>query len=374
MDLSLTDDQRSVAELAEQIFTNQSNDERLREFYHQPADYDADLWKSLTDSGLHAACIEEQFGGSAMGFTELCLVIEQQGRFLSPIPLIESVVLAALPLQRFGDDAQKARLLPALAGGEVVLSGSIPSKLAPMYGEAPLRYRETPDGYRLSGFSGFVPNANSASEVLISGIDESGDVAFFLVSPEASGVNVHSQSSTSYQTLCVLECTDVSAERLGARIDGSVIEKWIEDRITVAFAVMQLGVVQSAVSRTAQYTLEREQFGRPIASFQAVAHQAANAYIDCELFRSICWQAVTCLDAGMIADKEVLTASWWACRVGHQVGHTTQHLHGGIGADLDYPIHRYFLNAKHISFLLGGGSRDVAELGELLIADDKPLI
>jgi len=103
---------------------------------------------------------------------------------------------------------------------------------------------------------------------------------------------------------------------------------------------------------TAEYTCNRKQFERPIGSFQGVALRAADAYIDVEAMRSIYWEAIWRLTEGLPATAEIAAAKWWACTAGHRVVHTAQHLHGGIGADVEYPIHRYFLSAKQVGLLL----------------------
>jgi alkylation response protein AidB-like acyl-CoA dehydrogenase len=120
---------------------------------------------------------------------------------------------------------------------------------------------------------------------------------------------------------------------------------------------------------TAEYAKTREQFDRPIASFQAVGQRAADAYIDAEAIRLTAWQAAWRVDAGLPATAEVAVAKFWAADGGQRVVHAAQHLHGGIGVDRDYPLHRYFLWAKHLELMLGGGTSQLRTLGGLLAAE-----
>ena len=123
--------------------------------------------------------------------------------------------------------------------------------------------------------------------------------------------------------------------------------------------------------RTAAYLGEREQFGVPLGSFQALAMRMADSYIDVEAIRSTYWLALWRLSEGLDARAEIRVAKWWACDAAHRVVLTAQHLHGGIGADVEYPIHRFFLLAKQISYSLGNGSQQLEQLGQLLAADDS---
>jgi len=158
---------------------------------------------------------------------------------------------------------------------------------------------------------------------------------------------------------------------LGAVGEGAQVMQWLELRAETAICALQLGVTEEALKRTAEYTCERKQFGAAIGSFQAVAMQAADAFIDVEAIRSTYWLALYKLESGQDARAEVRCAKWFASDAGHRIVYRTQHLHGGMGADLEYPIHRFFLWAKHLGLMLGGGSVQIAKLGALLASDDS---
>jgi alkylation response protein AidB-like acyl-CoA dehydrogenase len=166
-----------------------------------------------------------------------------------------------------------------------------------------------------------------------------------------------------------LEFTGVkvaTTDMLGKPGEGACIAEWIGTRAATALGFMQLGVLSDALRRTAAHTIERKQFGKPLAGFQAVAHRAADAYIDVEALRSTAWQAAWRMSESLPAESAVASLAWWACEAGHRVGHACQHLHGGAGADLDAPIHRYFLWARQIELSLGGSNRILARFGASL--------
>ena len=141
---------------------------------------------------------------------------------------------------------------------------------------------------------------------------------------------------------------------------------WILARATTGLSALQLGVADRALRITADYTTERKQFDRPIGSFQAVHQRAADAYIDVEAMRLTLWQAAFRLAREEPADAEVAVAKFWASEGGHRVAYAAEHLHGGIGADIDYPIHRYYLWARQIQLTLGSGAHQLEALGREL--------
>jgi len=158
---------------------------------------------------------------------------------------------------------------------------------------------------------------------------------------------------------------------LGEVGKGAEVLAWLELRAEIAICALQVGVTEEALKRTAEFTCERKQFGAPIGSFQAVAMQAADAFIDVEAIRSTYWLALYRLTNDLDARAEVCCAKWWAVDGGHRIVYRTQHLHGGIGSDVEFPIHRFFLWAKHLGMMLGGRSVQITKLGKLLASDDS---
>jgi 3-oxocholest-4-en-26-oyl-CoA dehydrogenase beta subunit len=143
---------------------------------------------------------------------------------------------------------------------------------------------------------------------------------------------------------------------------------WMLERARTGLCALQLGVTEEAVRRAAAYLSERHQFGRPLSTFQGTMLRAADAYIDTEAIRVTTWQAAWRLDTGRAAAEAVAVAKWWASEAGQRVVHSTQHLHGGLGADIEYPIHRYFLWGKQIELMLEGPSAQLARLGASIAA------
>ena len=156
-----------------------------------------------------------------------------------------------------------------------------------------------------------------------------------------------------------------------ARADVGRQTSFADARSVFSVVIGAVGVCAEALRLTAEYTKTREQFERPIATFQAVGQRAADAYIDTEAVRLTAWQAVWRLSEGLPATESVAIAKFWTAEGGQRVVHAAQHLHGGMGVDRDYPLHRYFLWAKQIELTLGGGTQHLLELGKILA--DEPV-
>lgn len=371
MDFSFSEEQLAIRDLAKQIYSDKVTDDYLRQYDFLARGFDAELWQTLAEAGLLGIALPEAAGGSAMGFTELCLVLEEHGRALAPVPLFSSLVLAGLPLSEFGSETQRRDYLQPLASGRSHLASALHNTDAPIGLTAEVQG----DQWTINGESGLIACAEDAAAILVAATLTDGKRAVFILPAAGQGISSSPQLSTSFEPQAKILYDNVTVpgdSLLGSAEDGEAIIRWTAERAITALAAMQVGVLEEGLRRTAQYTGERQQFGRPMASFQAVAHRAADGYIDVEALRSAYWLALWRLSAGLPAGQEVRAAKWWCCEAGHRVSHTGQHLHGGIGSDVDYPIHRYFLWAKQIEFTMGGANRQLAELGAMLAGHEQP--
>ncbi len=369
MDFSISEEQRAIQELAARIFQDHVTAQRLLEVERGPDRVDRILWQRLAEAHALGIPLPEQYGGSGLGLFEFCLVLEEAGRSLAPVPLLPAIVLAGLPIARFGTDAQRDRYLPPLTAGKLFLSAALVEGIATGSETAGVSARRSGAGWRLNGIRDCVPIGALADHLLLSARIVDGGLAIFLVDARAPGVSCKPQQVTNGQAYARLQLADVGVsddDRLGTPAESAAILAWIEQRAVLGTCALQLGVAAQALRQTAEYTSSRKQFGRPIATFQGVALRAADAYIDVECMRSVFWEAAWRLSADLPAGPELAAAAWWACTAGQRVVHTAQHLHGGIGADVEYPIHRYFLWAKQLELTLGGAARQLAQLGTQL--------
>ncbi|RZV50142.1 MAG: acyl-CoA dehydrogenase [Pseudomonadales bacterium] len=371
MDFNFNDDQKAISELALQIFSDRASDEFMLDFDRNDEVCDETLWTILAEQGLLGVAVPEAAGGIGLGLVELCLVLEEQGRRVAPVPLHSSLVLGGLPIAQFGTEEQQTRLLGALATGEAKFSAAI----ADLGMTAPLQTTVSAtgagDSVTLSGHKAMVPDGKTANFILVPATDDKGQQSCFIVDTQSAGVKLTPVAvGISGQRAAHLDLDNAPAELLGSVGQGEEILDWLEQRANVGHCALQVGVTESAMRRTAAYLSEREQFGVPLGSFQALAMRMADSYIDVEAIRSTYWLALWSLSEGRDARAEVRAAKWWACDAAHRVVCTAQHLHGGMGADVEYPIHRFFLLAKQIAYSLGNASNQLEKLGKLLAADD----
>ncbi|MBB85398.1 MAG: acyl-CoA dehydrogenase [Deltaproteobacteria bacterium] len=374
MNFEFSEEEEAVQELAGQILGDATSFDRLREVEAntEGPGYDEVLWASLAESNMLGLPFEEEYGGQGWSFFALCLLFEQAGRNLAPVPLLESIVYTALPIQQFGSDALKKDLLPSVASGEKILTAAFFEIGDPALSRtARVQAVATDDGFELSGQKVCVPYAAAASKILVSAQGEAG-LGLFLVEPGADGVTLEQQDTTAHERQYVVNLDGVSvapSDVLAAPGAGEAVFDWLEPRAATILSALAVGVAGEGLQATATYTSERKQFEKPIGSFQGVSLRAADAYIDVEAMRSTMWQAAWRIDNGDSGQKQAAIAKWWACMGGHRVSHTCQHLHGGIGADIEYPIHRHFLRLKHIAMTLGGSNEQLASLGAIMAAE-----
>jgi 3-oxocholest-4-en-26-oyl-CoA dehydrogenase beta subunit len=386
MDFTYSEEQEAVRELAGRIFDERATHERLRELEAAAGDegpFDRELWRELANAGLLGIHLSEEVGGAGLDFVAACLVIEAAGRTAAYVPVVETMVYGALPIALAGTDAQRKTWLPGVAGGEVILTAA----LAEMVGEVILPGGLTPattaalqaDGsWRLDGTKACVPAGLVASAILVPATCTAADgsstgIGVFIVDVDAGGVSLTAQNPTSGRTEALVELTGVSVpgDRLlgGGEADTEAIVTALTEFATTALCIQQAGACAAALALTAEYTKTREQFEKPIATFQAVGQRAADAYVDTEAIRLTAWQAASRLSAGQPAASEVAVAKFWAADGGQRVVHAAVHLHGGVGVDRDYPLHRFFLLTRQIELTLGGANESLRRLGRILAAE-----
>ncbi len=285
---------------------------------------------------------------------------------MAPVPVYPTLVLGALPIARFGGAAQQQRLLPRVARGEAILTAALVEA-----GDALTTAERDGDGWRLSGTRPFVPAAHVAERVLVPARTGEGALGLFLVDPAASGAELQRVEMTHEEihgTLTLRRTPVADADVLGDPMRGAEALAWLRERAVLALCAMQLGVAARALEMTASYTTERRQFDRPIGSFQAVHQRAGDAYVDLQAMKLTFWRALHVVAQGEPAAEALAIAKYWAAEGGARITYAAQHLHGGIGVDTDYPLHRYYLWARYLGVTLGSASEQTAELGAALAA------
>lgn len=360
MDFSLDDAQQALVGLAQQILAKESTQERLNALDARGTWLDTDLWAQLAEAGVVGAALSEDVGGGGLGYAAAALVCEQVGAHVAQVPFLETT-LTALAVDEHGTAEQRRRDLPDVVAGTAVLTAA----LTETGRESPLDVATSYANGRVTGLKTSVPFADVARRVLVPARSEDG-LVLLLVEPTARGVELREGAGSNGVPLFELELTEVEADVLA---QGEESLSRVVDRALTALASTNVGVCSTALKLAASYTTSREQFGRPIATFQAVGHRLADAYIDVEAIRLTTLHAIWLLGDGLEAHDEARIAKWWASEGGHRVGHAAQHVHGGVGVDLDYELHRYFTWNKQVEFSLGSATQQLLSLGATLAAE-----
>lgn len=342
MDFGIPPDHNDLAVLARDIVSGHT---------WSPAGFDPELWRELGKAGVLSAALPASCGGSDLGLLGHCVVLTEIGRALAPAPYLASILLGAGTIAAFGTPEQLQRWAEPAARGETLLAAGVANG-------AGRAERDAGGGWIVSGTWDAVPGAPWADEILVPAaghvfVVARGDV---LVEPQELTDGVTAGRVT-------LEETPVPQARV---LSGNDPARWLTASATVGVCAHQLGVCERAVEMTAEHARTRIAFGRPIGTFQAVGQRLADAWIDLEAIRLSLWQAAWLLSEGRPAETEISTAKFWAADAGHRIAHTAVHIHGGIGIDISYPLHRYFAAAKVNEFRLGTATDHLLRIGAAL--------
>jgi len=303
-------------------------------------------------------------------------VLEEQARFVAPVPLWPHYV-GVQALSSANSTEHSAQMLRDLAAGtarvtvaleEYSTSPAATDPATPTCMASPF----SEDTWLLEGQKAAVPAISVARHVLVSATAPAG-VGLFLVDRNGAGVRSDAVPVTDHGSAGDLTLNGAIGVAVGAPGDGLLATVLAHAR--VALAALQLGVTDSVIARTATYLSSRVQFDRPLGTFQAAQHQMADCYIGAEAMRTTLWQAIDCLDkggSGRSTELAVRVAKWWADNAGLAAVFAAVHLHGGLGVDVDYPLHRYFLWGKQLAVTLGGRGAGLAQLGALLASEHLP--
>ena len=366
MDFTFSEDQVTIAHVARDLFDRLATPERLTTLEAGDVRHDPALWNSLADADLLGVALPESVGGSGRGFLDLAVVMSEVGWSVAPVPAYAALVLGADTIARHGDAEQIQRHLADVVTGDRILTAGLtePGRSDPA--EPVSTARRDGSGWRLDGIKDLVPAAQIADAVVVPAATDGGEVGLFVVDLRDPGVHVSPVATTGGQPHADVTLDGASVagrDRLCATGGGELAVRDLHDRALVALCAQQIGVTERALRMAAAYTSEREQFGRPIGSFQAIQQRMADAFIDVEAIRWTTWNAAWLINEGRSVHREASIAKFWAAEAGMRVVATAQQVHGGIGIDVSYPLFRYFLWAKHNELALGSASAHLSRLG-----------
>ena len=358
MDFTPDESTADLTTLTADIASSISTPERVAELESTAAALDIELWNQLAKAGL----LGLEQSGDGLTVADNAAVATELGRHLARVPFGPHAVVAGPVIAGFGAEILREQVLPGLTDGSTIVTVAHEEDLRTQ----PVTATTTAEGLTLSGVKVDVPYASAATLLLVTAIGPDGTLAA-LVDPGAAGVRITATPVTGLSPAAQVTFDAVPVDPSRILTSGAVAA--ISARSRLAVAPDQTGVVARALALTAEYAREREQFDRPIGSFQAVSQRLADGYINAQALAVTTQQAAWLLAQNdPSAPTAIATAKFWAAEAGHHVAHACVHIHGGVGLDTSHPVHRYFLRAKQNEFTAGSASATLLDIGEHLAA------
>ncbi|MCU1380724.1 MAG: acyl-CoA dehydrogenase domain protein [Acidimicrobiales bacterium] len=352
MNFELDETQQAMSDLSRQVLADHGGHDRAREL-ERGEGVDRAAWEALGTTGLLAAVAGGE--GGVVGAAQVAMEI---GRHVVTVPAF-ALLTALITLGERTSELELDRLARLLAGTELITLG-----LHEVGSPEATQPATTVDEGRLTGTKPAVPVLAESDAALVSARGNNGP-GLYLVETSAPGVTHQGVHTTDRGSAGHLQLGGVAARVVG---DAASVAR-AEQVATVLVCATLVGIGRAAAEGAAAYVTDRHQFGRPIASFQAPVLRLADAHIDLEAMHVTMLQAAWQLDHEPDASAAVSVAKWWSAEGGHRTLHTAQHLHGGIGSDIEYPAHRYFLRGKQLVDTLGGAAVHARRLGAVLAAE-----
>jgi alkylation response protein AidB-like acyl-CoA dehydrogenase len=356
MNFDFSDDQKQLRDEARRYLAEHSSPKAVRAVVDGAALYDRELWKGLAGMGFLGVAIPENYGGAGAGHLELCVIAEEMGRALAPVPFSSSIYLAAEAIMLAGSEDQKQRLLPGLASGETI------GTLAMFEGAgnpSPRAIKASVVGNRLSGTKMPVSDGMIADIAIVAArSSQSGretDISLYIVELNAAGIERKTlQSLDPSRNQAEVIFNGCLAEPLGPAGEGWSILTRVLDRAAVLMAFEQVGGADRALEMGRDYALDRIAFGRPIGSFQAVKHMLADMYVWATLARSNAYYGAWALSTNSSELSEAAaSARISATQAFQHCAKNNIQVHGGMGFTWEFDCHLYYRRANALALSLG---------------------
>ncbi len=339
-----------LAESARAFVEDKCPPARVREMADDPVGLDRDLWRTMASLGWAGLPIAEADGGAGCGVLELVVLCEALGRGPVPSPIVVSTTLAALPIAWAGSDEQRARWLPALTSGEAIGTLAVIEPAGRDEWDEP----KIVGGATLHGTKILVPWAGAADVVLVATTE-----GLCLVEPHRGGMATHRHDDLGADPLSAVELRDAPAEPLGlgGRDEHARVLRRALDYTGVAQLAYAIGTAERALELTVQHACDRHQFGRPIGSFQAVAHRCVDMRTDLDACRYLAYQAAWALDRGNPSEIEVAAAMAYGNDALRRIFVHAHQVHGAIGFSTEHDLHLFTRRAKSFELSYGATTR-----------------
>lgn len=379
MEFAFTEEQQMIRDTAESFLSDVSTSEAIRAAMATEQGYAPELWQRICNElYFQAITIPEEFGGMGLGYVELVAVMEQMGRFLLCAPYFSTVCMASTALLLAGNEEQKADYFGRILAGETATLAFSANRQWDASGIS-ATCRKQGDSYVVSGKYRYVIDGHTADNLVIAAncADCAGTVCLFVLPSGTAGITrtwLPTMDQTRKQAELVFDNVTVPASALMLSDAGAVLGK-VLDLATICLAAEQTGGSQRVLDMAVDYTKERVQFNRPIASFQSIKHKAADMMTRVEAARSGVYYAACVAQealvdgplAGELAEAASIVKSYCSEAYFRNAGEAIQ-MHGGVGFTWEYDVHLFFKRAKASEHFLGNAAWHRERLAQLLLA------
>jgi acyl-CoA dehydrogenase len=354
MNFEFSEEQQLIRVQARNFLSAECTASEVREVLESDLTHHADLWRQVVALGWPATAIPEQYGGLGLGYLELCVLAEEMGRQLLPVPATSSIYLATEALKLAGSEAQQQAWLPQLAAGEITGTTAFAELDTALHrGEVNCTY----SAGVLNGNKQPVADVTLADIAVVAACEEQVEgYSLFLLELDAPGVNrALAESLDPSRPLGTLQMNDTPAQRLGQAGQGAELVARLYDGAAVLLAFEQVGGAEAVLNMAKAYTMDRYAFGRPVASFQAIKHKLADMFVAIELARANAYYGAWALSSGAPElPLAAATARVSATEAYWQASKENVQAHGGMGFTWEFDCHLYYRRAQHLALLLGG--------------------
>jgi len=358
MDLDLTNEQNILKATARNFFKRECPLSRMKELKEDKLGHDPELWRKMAELGWMGVMIEEEYGGIGGSFLELAIILEAMGEVCYTGPYFSTVVLGGLSVLSAGSEEQKSQILPKLATGELVLAMAL-AEPGTWYGIPDMKTVAIveKDSYIINGTKLFVENGHIADYILCAArTDNEKGLTLFLLKGQSPGTECNLLKTLGYDKQCQVVFDHVRVDKtsvIGRRGQARPLLEDLQEKAAAAKCMEMIGVMQAAFNTTVAYAKEREQFGRPIGSFQAVQHHCANMVTEVDGARFLTYQAAWRIAEGFPATREVAMAKAWTSKAAQKVTALAHQIHGAVAFCEEHDLHLYYRKAKAAEVAFG---------------------
>ncbi|MEA1959285.1 MAG: acyl-CoA dehydrogenase family protein [Chloroflexota bacterium] len=355
MNLDFTEEQDMLRNSARDFLSTECDKMKVREIEEGDLGYSPEIWGKTAELGWQGLMIPDEYDGMGMGLIDLVVIFEEIGYNILPSPFLATVALATPPIVEAGSEEMKKEILPKVAAGEAILTMALTEPSAGYTADCvELKAEDKGDSFVLNGTKLFVEYASAAAYLVVVARTKSGSapeagITLFLVDAKAPGLKIEPFETTGTDKQCEVVFENVSVPK--SSVIGEADKGWplVQNALriaTIAKCAEMVGGMAAAQDMSVAYAKEREQYGRPIGSYQAMQHKLAEIYLNASMSKNILYEAAWMAQEGMDCDWKISCAKGWCNEAYRSVTEEGAHVHGAIGTTRDHDMGLYYRRAR----------------------------